>query len=269
MSLTRVTCYVTPLYAIQFKCGLNCGEGQEAPHPLFGASPSQGVVQQDIKPANIMITSGDLAKVTDIGIAKFRATQASQSGAVWGSPYDMSPEQIQGTAMDGRSDIFSLGVVMYEMLTRERPFLGESVPTVSYRVLNMEPISPSELVPAIPSSLSSVITRALEKNPADRYQTCQALAQALRSCVSLGGTNEISETKALSVSPMRVAARPAALYGPTDAGFGKRNKDWNYWKDGRVYDNEALGRAHNALAGDRGRSGCRKSRRRTPAGDGE
>jgi eukaryotic-like serine/threonine-protein kinase len=142
---------------------------------------SQSVVHRDIKPANIMVMPDGTVKVTDFGIAKIVTTAKTQTGIVLGTPSYMSPEQLSGAKVDGRSDLFSLGVVLFEMLTGERPFQGESVATLMYVIANQPHPSPFELRPDLPKAVGPVIDRALQKDAAKRYQRGLEMAQDLRA----------------------------------------------------------------------------------------
>jgi serine/threonine protein kinase len=138
------------------------------------------VVHRDIKPANIMLAPDDFVKITDFGTAKILAYGASQQGTAMGTPGYMSPEQIKGKAVDGRTDIFSLGVMLYEMTTGQKPFRGQDVATVLYHVLNEEPAPPHQLNPGIPLGVSSTILKALTKSPHLRYENCRELLDDLK-----------------------------------------------------------------------------------------
>src|SRR6202166_876362 len=139
------------------------------------------VVHRDIKPANLMLTPDDTVKITDFGTAKILQFGTAQTAHVMGTPSYMSPEQVKGKPVDGRSDIFSLGVILYELMTGEKPFPGQNITTVIYKIINEDPISPRSLDSSIHPGLSAVITRALAKEPSARYQTCQELLDALKS----------------------------------------------------------------------------------------
>jgi eukaryotic-like serine/threonine-protein kinase len=144
----------------------------------------RGVVHRDIKPANILLTSIESSgverpKITDFGVAKLAEGQATITGQMLGTPAFMPPEQFTGAPIDGRSDIFSLGVVLYWMATGERPFPGESITAVSYKVVHTDPIPPRKLNPSLPTRLESIILRCLAKNPAERFQTGSELAREL------------------------------------------------------------------------------------------
>lgn len=140
-----------------------------------------GVVHRDVKPANIMILSNGLAKITDFGIARMRQAEVrTQTGIVLGSPRYMSPEQVAGKRAEPRSDIFSLGVILYEMLTGKPAFTGEDVSAVMFQILNLAPPAPSSLNPAIPAVLDFIVAKALAKTADDRYQDTGELARDLR-----------------------------------------------------------------------------------------
>jgi serine/threonine-protein kinase len=142
---------------------------------------SQNVVHRDIKPANIMVMPDGTVKVTDFGIARVTTSAKTQTGIVLGTPSYMSPEQLSGAKVDGRSDLFSLGIVLFEMLTGERPFQGESVATLMYVIANQPHPSPFDLRPDLPKPVGTVIDRALQKDAAKRYQRGLEMAQDLRA----------------------------------------------------------------------------------------
>jgi hypothetical protein len=137
----------------------------------------RGVVHRDIKPANIMVVDSGEPKIMDFGIAKVPASQLTAAGHVFGTPANMSPEQARGVEVDGRSDLFSLGTVLYQLLTGRRAFTGESLPQILDQVQRSEPPPPSQLVAGIPAALDHVVARMLAKEPAARYQNGQAVAE--------------------------------------------------------------------------------------------
>jgi serine/threonine protein kinase len=139
------------------------------------------IIHRDVKPANLMITADDTVKITDFGTAKILRFNTTQTAAVIGTPSYMSPEQIKGKTVDGRSDIFALGVILYELVTGEKPFPGQNITTVIYKIVNEEPIPPRELDPSINTGLCNVISRALAKEPTARFQTCGELLDALKN----------------------------------------------------------------------------------------
>lgn len=138
------------------------------------------VVHRDIKPANIMITRQNAAKIMDFGISKSVGTM-TRTGQVLGTPYYMSPEQVMGRELDGRADLFSFGIVMYEMATGERPFTGENVTTIIYKIVNECPVPACELQIAVHPGLSDVIMHCLAKKPEERYQSGAQLVRDLEN----------------------------------------------------------------------------------------
>jgi serine/threonine-protein kinase len=142
----------------------------------------KGIVHRDIKPANIMIAADGTAKITDFGIAKITASEnLTMTGSIVGTPHYMSPEQVQGKQVDGRSDQFSLAVIAYEMLTGEKPYTGEHLTTVVYKIVAEEPVSPRRLNPGLSSAIEVSLSKALSKKPEARYRNCQEFIAALES----------------------------------------------------------------------------------------
>lgn len=142
---------------------------------------SQGVVHRDIKPANIMVLENGTIKIADFGIALLPNGAITLDGAALGSPKYMSPEQVLGRKADGRSDIFSLGAVLYEMLTGHPPFTGADLNAILYQVLNAAPPLPSAINPSLPQGFDRIVARALAKDPDRRYQSATELAADLRN----------------------------------------------------------------------------------------
>jgi serine/threonine-protein kinase len=139
---------------------------------------SRGVVHRDIKPANLLITSKAQVKVSDFGIARIESSTLTQTGSMVGTPSYMSPEQFRGEIVDGRSDVFSAGIVLYQLLTGERPFVG-SASTVMQQILNQDPAPPSQLLPALGTGYDRILQRALAKAPGERYRSARAFLDAL------------------------------------------------------------------------------------------
>jgi tRNA A-37 threonylcarbamoyl transferase component Bud32 len=141
---------------------------------------SHGIIHGDVKPANILVTQDGRAKLTDFGFARLAAS-ISHSENLRGTPAFLSPEQIEGRMPDGRSDLFSLGIVLYRLATGRRPFEGDSVETVCAQILNAAVTPPTEIDPTLPLALNVVLARCLAKNPAGRYANGDELAVALEA----------------------------------------------------------------------------------------
>jgi serine/threonine-protein kinase len=143
----------------------------------------RGVVHRDIKPANIMVVANGPVKITDFGIARMRgAGDLTQTGMLLGSPKYMSPEQVIGKRADHRSDIFSLGVIVYEMLCGAAPFNGENVTALMYQIVNFVPPLPSSVNPQVPEVLDYIVAKMLAKPVEERYQDAAEIARDLREC---------------------------------------------------------------------------------------
>jgi serine/threonine-protein kinase len=148
----------------------------------------KGIVHRDIKPANVMITEAGAVKITDFGIAKIsQSEQFTQTGAILGTPNYMSPEQVQGLTVDGRSDQFSLCVIAYEMLTGERPFAGEQLTTTVYKIVHEDPPATERLNPTLNARIDAALRKGLAKKPEARYISCTGFVTALEAAC---GTNK-------------------------------------------------------------------------------
>ena len=160
----------------------------------------KGIVHRDIKPANIMIAADEAVKIADFGIAKITASeQFTVTGSIVGTPHYMSPEQVQGHAVDGRSDQFSVAVIAYEMLTGEKPFTGEHLTTVVYKIVAEEPGILSRLNPTVSGPVEGVMRKAMSKDPEARYATCQEFEQALqKACETTKGWKTMSRGGSLN-----------------------------------------------------------------------
>ena len=176
-----------------------------------------GIVHRDIKPANIMVLGNGLVKVTDFGIAKMVSMGMTQAGQVLGTPNYMSPEQVKGRQIDGRSDIFSLGIILYDLVTGEMPFGGENITTIIYKIINENPIPPRELDATIHPGLSYVICKALAKSPEERYQTCRELADDLKNFKYLGGPAAPSATMILKARALQSTDLERAAATPVES----------------------------------------------------
>jgi serine/threonine-protein kinase len=190
---------------------------------------SRGVVHRDVKPANLILYGEDRVKITDFGIAKLADADITHSGALLGTPSYMSPEQAMGEKLDGRSDIFSLGVVAFEMLSGQQPFPGPNVTSILYKLVHVPPIEPAnlEMNGLVPQKWHEVFSRVLAKKPEARYQTASAFVQDLEYCLGswwsgLGGEAETLviapdaaqvptvEIRVAELPPVPAAALPAA-----------------------------------------------------------
>ncbi len=151
----------------------------------LAAAHAQGVIHRDIKPGNIMVTREGTVKVMDFGIARITsgAETAPQTSAVLGTASYLSPEQAQGGPVDARTDIYSLGTVLYELLAGRPPFTGESPVAIAFKQVNETPVPPSQLNPDVPPREDAVVMRALSKNPANRYQTAQEFSEDLERVI--------------------------------------------------------------------------------------
>lgn len=139
----------------------------------------RGVVHRDVKPANLMLTHEGVVKLMDFGVAHIFSSSLTQEGALLGTPNYMSPEQIRGEKVDGRSDIFALGVVAYEMATRQRPFVGENMAAISHRIVSGTVIPAAELNSKLPERFDEALEKALHKRREERYVSAKEFAHAL------------------------------------------------------------------------------------------
>jgi len=145
---------------------------------------AQGIVHRDVKPANIMLSDSGAVKITDFGVAKMASQNLTQADMILGTPSFMSPEQIEGKAVDGRSDQFALAVIAYELLTGERPFVGDTLPGLMYQIVKQEPTSPHLLNASLREPVSRVLAQAMDKNPEQRFLKCSAFVRALESALN-------------------------------------------------------------------------------------
>ncbi|MBX3648119.1 MAG: serine/threonine protein kinase [Rhodocyclaceae bacterium] len=188
-------------------------------------SHKNGVVHRDIKPANIILLKDGTVKVADFGIARLESSNLTQAGSVLGTPSYMSPEQFMGQTVDGRSDLFSAGVILYQFLTGEKPFTG-ALTTIMHKVLKEEPAAPSELNVQVPRPLDALMRKALAKRPDERFQSGREFAIALRMAAAgqaVPGDSDATlvndgEATLLNESEKTIAqTRPAAPPAPAAA----------------------------------------------------
>ena len=178
---------------------------------------SRGVVHRDIKPANLLITSTAQVKVSDFGIARIESSTLTQTGSMIGTPSYMSPEQFRGETADGRSDVFSTGVLLYQLLTGVRPFVGSSS-TVMLQILHEHPAPPSTLAPGIPAGFDAIIARALAKAPQDRFPSARAFLDALARVGKDGADPDATTLGDSDRTVLAAGLRPA--YGGQGPGTG-------------------------------------------------
>ena len=185
------------------------------------------IVHRDIKPGNILLPESGGVRVTDFGIARIDNLRMTREGAMLGSPSYMSPEQVLGKEVDRRSDVFSLGVILYIMLTGEKPFPGDSLATVSYRIVQEPPTPPSQLAPSLDTRIDEIISNALSKDPSKRYQRAGDMAAALKTVV-FGVDFTQSSLTITGTQLKRDPTIPAVTLIPADEEVGiiKKYRNW-------------------------------------------
>jgi serine/threonine-protein kinase len=224
----------------------------------LGYAHEHGVVHRDIKPSNIMLLPYEQVKIMDFGIARMRASDHKTStGLVLGTPKYMSPEQVSGSPVDHRSDIFSLGVILYEMLTHTKLFEGEDTPQIFHAVANYQPPVPSRVNPEVPAMLDFVVERALKKDPSVRYQDAFELAADLRSALAELVDREAAasgekqrERDTTKTMKLDTEALKTVLPAPAAAAIGT---DTRLPMSQRFVCPEAVGRLTDPTRGDRKR----------------
>lgn len=176
---------------------------------------SKGIVHRDVKPGNLMLAADGVVKIMDFGIARIGSSNLTQTGSVLGTPSYMSPEQVKGDELDGRSDQFSLGVIAYEMLTGQKPFPGENLTAVIFKIVSKEPTPIGELAPDVPDDVVSVVMQALSKEPTDRFEDCKAFADAFAGAAG----SELAEAPADETREIGAVTAPATE-AEADGEFG-------------------------------------------------
>ncbi len=193
----------TPFLAMEYVDGRNLSQvlaksGRFAPAAAvgvigqvldaLGCAHRLGIVHRDVKPANILLLEDGRVKVTDFGISRLESSVLTQAGSMIGTPSYMSPEQCRGEGVDARSDLFSTGIVLYELLSGERPFAGQSLTEITFRLINEAAPDLAAKCPGLPAALVAAVHRALEKQPDRRFASAAEMAAALRQ--SLQGNND-------------------------------------------------------------------------------
>lgn len=193
----------------------------------LGYAHQRQIVHRDIKPANVILLEGGHVKVADFGVARIGTVNATQLGTVLGTPSYMSPEQCMGQEVDHRSDLFSCGVLLYEMLTGERPFPGNTATEILYRLLNHKPRDIRELRANLPASLEAIVARALAKQPEARFQNAQIFADALEGAFgdAPAGGQVVPDQTVLMPTQMRPLRQREDLREGWDQEFLRRVED--------------------------------------------
>ena len=176
-------------------------------------SHRMGVIHRDIKPGNIMLDSTGTVKVMDFGIARIESSELTQAGTILGTPGYMSPEQLQGEPIDLRSDLYSAGIVLYELLTGERAFTGSSFASVIYKVIHSDLSPPSRLKPTLPGSLDALVAKACAKKAEDRYQTASEFSAALdHAFATIADTQPVVQPSPVQPDPIRADDPSATVH---------------------------------------------------------
>ena len=215
---------------------------------------SQGIVHRDIKPANILLPENGPPKITDFGIAKLNFGHATSLGEAMGTPAFMSPEQLNGEQVDGRSDLFSLGVVLYTLLTGYRPFQGNSALTISFKVVNRNPLPATTFDSSFPPELDRVVSRSMAKDPAQRYATGREMAADVRALREALGQVRASEAGSFDATYVQTASKVVSNVsslskstGASKSGGTPSHRQDSWWKDWHFISAAVLALAVAAL----------------------
>ncbi|MCO5319093.1 MAG: Stk1 family PASTA domain-containing Ser/Thr kinase [Microthrixaceae bacterium] len=187
----------------------------------LGFAHSRGVVHRDVKPGNVLLTGSGQSKVTDFGIARALSSaedDLTQAGSVMGTATYFSPEQAQGLPVDPRSDLYSLGVVLYEMLTGRAPFTGDTPLAIAYKHVQDQPAPPSSIITDLPAGIEAIVMKLLSKRPDDRYASAEELRVDLRRFLSGERTNAEAQLLGAAAAGAATAATAATMVQPSVAG---------------------------------------------------
>jgi eukaryotic-like serine/threonine-protein kinase len=208
--------------------GMSIGEAIEVVRQVLGAARfahAHGIIHRDLKPQNVLINGEGRATVTDFGIARAGASEITQTGSVMGTAQYLSPEQAQGLEVTAASDLYSIGVILYEALTGRVPFEGDSAVAVALKQVSEAPTPPSRLNPKVPNALDAVVLKALAKDPANRFATAEEFIAALDAAEADPTTSPVGDTAAFAPVPPPTAPEAPPSAGPAPEG-GRRGWRW-------------------------------------------